>query len=534
MKNENDERFVQSEVRIRPGDPPLIKFWKISKYFPEVIANNKIDLDIFPGEIHAIIGENGAGKSTLMNILNGIYQPDEGEIIVDGYGYHLASPQDAMAIGIGMVHQHFKLVPAFTVAENIYFGEKTKRIFISKKEMRQRMNLLFDQYGFYVDPDAMVSDLSAGEQQRVEILRALSRRARILILDEPTAVLTPKEVEQLFISLSKFRRHGNAVIFITHKLDEVLRFSDTVSVLRQGCKIGTYATKTCNAQFLASKMIDGDVGFHNENNIAFLKTKDRDPNIPPLMRLSNVSVINDQKIATLKNIDLEVYPGEILGIAGVVGNGQRELSQVVTGLTKPYTGQIFIHGLEVKKPNPKIFSSVGIGHIPEDRLKTALMSHLDISHNLLMRTYFKKPVGKSFLYSPRQAYQKACNMVRDSKISIHGMSFQISNLSGGTQQKLVSYREKEITTCLLVAVYPSRGLDIGSIKEMQEYFFKLRQRNISVLLFSEDLEELLNLSDRVGVLCHGQLMGVKAASQVTKEQLSLWIGGHAIDEGGRV
>ncbi|CAI3955156.1 ABC-type guanosine uptake system NupNOPQ [Commensalibacter communis] len=523
---EPTEKFVKSQVQLRPGDPPLIKFWKISKFFPQIIANNKIDLDIFPGEIHAIIGENGAGKSTLMNILSGIYQPDEGEIIVNGYGHHFASPQEAISIGIGMVHQHFKLVQAFTVAENIYFGEKTKRVFISQKMMRQRLEILFDQFGFYVNPDAIISDLSAGEQQRVEILRALSRKAQILILDEPTSVLTPKEIKQLFVSLSKFRQHGNAVIFITHKLEEVLQFSDTVSVLRHGQKIGTYKTEKCTAQFLANKMIEND---RKSISSTLTKSKNLYQEQSPFIHLSNVSVKNSQKVTTLKNIDLDVYPGEILGIAGVVGNGQRELSQIITGMTKPSSGKIFLKNTEITKPHPKIFAKAGIGHIPEDRLKTALMSHLDISHNLLMRTYFKEPVGSSFFYSPRKAYQKALNMIKNSQIHIHDMSSQINNLSGGTQQKLVSYREKEITTSLLVAVYPSRGLDIGSITQMQEYFFKLREQNIAVLLFSEDLDEILTLSDRVGVLCNGELMGVMDANKITQEQLSLWIGGKKID-----
>lgn len=319
-----NRKFKNSNTNLSPGDPPLIKFWKISKFFPGIIANNQIEIDIFPGEIHAIIGENGAGKSTLMNILNGLYQPDEGEIIIDGYGCYFSSPQDAITAGIGMVHQHFKLIPTFTVAENLYLTQNHKKTFLPLKSFKKQVHTLIEQFKFNIDPDTIVSDLSIGQQQQVEILKALSQNPRLLVLDEPTAILTPQETYNLFIFLSEFRQNGNAVIFTSHKLDEIIQFSNTVSILRKGQKIATYKTQNCDKALLTKSMM-GDA-FSPTNLIK----KTTLPSPDPFLQLINISFKNSQNIFALQNITFNIYPGEIIGIAGITGNGQRELSQIVT------------------------------------------------------------------------------------------------------------------------------------------------------------------------------------------------------------
>lgn len=519
----NTREFKQSNTLLRPGDPPLVKFWKVSKFFPGLIANNQIELDVFPGEIHAVIGENGAGKSTLMNILNGIYHPDEGELVMDGYGHYFSSPHDAIAAGIGMVHQHFKLVRTFTVTENLKLAENGKSILFSRKQLREQILELAKRFGFRIDPDTLVSNLSIGEQQQVEILKALFQPTRILVLDEPTAILTPQESQNLFVFLSEFRQNGNAVLFTSHKLDEVLQFSDTVSILRNGQKIATYKTRDCNAALLAQMMTG-----HTPSEVQLKRSATPPFTSTPFLHLSEVSVTNSQNLHMLHNITLSLYPGEIVGIAGITGNGQVELSHIVTGMLKPSAGTVLLNDRPIKKTSPKLFSRAGIGHISEERLHTSLDAQLNICQNLIMRSYDRPPIGNRFLFSPHRAYQKAIQIVKQSQAKLNKITDPVTSLSGGNQQKLVIFREMEITTSLLVAVYPSRGLDIRSIQQLHDCFLKLRQKNIGILLFSEDLDELLALSDRIGVLFQGKLMDMLPVKQATKEILGSLMGGHPI------
>ncbi|TYC58981.1 ABC transporter ATP-binding protein [Rhodobacterales bacterium] len=505
-----------------PGTAPIVQLKGIAKYFPGVIANEDVDLEVMPGEIHALLGENGAGKSTLMNILTGIYQADAGEIIIDGYRQEFASPVQAIAAGIGMVHQHFKLVQAFTVAENIHLGwdETPKRA--SKSVLESRTEDLAKRYNLATRPGATVSDLSTGEQQRVEILRVLARRARLLILDEPTAVLTPAEARELFRALRDFVAEGNAVIFISHKLDEVMEISDRVSILRGGRKIATRDTRNCNAHMLANLMVGRE--------IVLADMRGRGPHAAPISK-DPVLVLDDVCVASgtggnaLDQVNLKLHAGEILGIAGVAGNGQRELSQVLTGVKAASSGKVIVDGTHMKSANAKIFADFGIGHIPEDRLHSGLAPALSITTNAVMREYDQAPVSPHGIYNPRSATRLAREIAEAAEVMIPDYGMPVRNLSGGNQQRLVARREMRIADKVLVAAYPSRGLDVGAINTMLRYIVELRDAGAGVVLISEELEELLNLSDRIAVLYEGKVMGVVENDNLDIEEIGLLMGG---------
>lgn len=505
------------------GNPPLVKLMGISKYFPGVVANEDIELDIWPGEIHALVGENGAGKSTLMNILTGLYQPDEGEIIIDGYGQVFSSPQDAISHGIGMVHQHFKLVEAFTVAENIHLAWAQTPFLLSRRAMIKRTARLTETYRFPVDPSSQVKNLSAGEQQRVEILRVLSRHARVLILDEPTAVLTDQERQDLFFALRKLRDEGKAIVIISHKLDEVMALSDRVSVLRNGRKLATRLTEDCSEPMLATLMVGHHVERAVRENVQLPTTGFQ----KPVLSLRNVHVTGQ---VNLTNMSFDLYAGEILGMAGVIGNGQKELSELASGMIKPDKGEVAIDGLTVTDFTPDGFADAGIGHIPEDRLHTALATELSVVDNLMVRKYRKAPVCRGSLYYPSEAQKQAAHFIQAAHVVLKDSMTRIGNLSGGNQQRLVAQRETAQARKILVAAYPNRGLDIKAIEDMQRLIRTLRNQGIAVLLFSEDIDELLALSDRVGVLFHGKLMGIMNASDVNRSDLGLMMGGQSLPD----
>ncbi|MBB2200385.1 ABC transporter ATP-binding protein [Gluconacetobacter tumulisoli] len=505
-----------------PGTPPILQLMGISKYFPGVIANADVSLDVRPGEIHALLGENGAGKSTLMNIVTGIYQPDAGEIVLDGYAQRLASPQEAIRAGIGMVHQHFKLVQAFTVAENIHLGWRDTPPRASTRVLEARTRALSERFGFAVRPDARIADLSAGEQQRVEILRVLARQARLLILDEPTAVLTPTEARDLFRALQVFRAQGNAVILISHKLDEVMDISDRISILRGGRKIGTFATADCTPAMLARTMVGRDIVRRD--------LRARPPGAAPVaarpaLGLRHVTTRDERGIETLRDVTLDLHGGEILGIAGVAGNGQRELTQVLTGLLAPDAGDILLDGVPVATPDPAHFARAGIGHIPEDRLRSGLAPSLDIADNMALREYDRPPIGGRGGYAPRAAQALARQIADAAAVRIPDYAMPIRNLSGGNQQRLVARREIRIADRILVAAYPSRGLDIGAIATVLGYLTDLRDRGVAIVLVSEDLEELLNVADRIGILFQGRLMATIDAATADMETIGLLMGG---------
>jgi ABC-type uncharacterized transport system ATPase subunit len=505
-----------------PGTPPLVAFRGIAKYFPGVIANEDVSLDIRPGEIHALLGENGAGKSTLMNILTGIYQPDAGEIIIDGYGASFASPVEAIAAGIGMVHQHFKLVQAFTVAENIHLGWVETPRLASAAALEARTAALAHQFNLAVQPGARVSDLSAGEQQRVEILRVLARKARVLILDEPTAVLTPGEARELFKALRAFRAQGNAVIFISHKLDEVLEISDRISILRGGRKVATENAADCDHRMLARLMVGREIvigNFHERRAGA------AGVSAAPVLQLAGASALDDRGLPALREVTLDLHSGEILGIAGVAGNGQKALSEVLTGMRPLAAGQIRIDGAAVASGRAALFADLGIGHIPEDRLRSGLAPSLSVSDNAALREYKVPPVANGIRFSRAAADALARTIAAAAQVMVPDFAMPVRNLSGGNQQRLVARREMRIATRVLIAAYPSRGLDVGAINTMLQYFVELRDSGVAVVLISEELEELLNLSDRIAVLYEGRVTGVFAAKDADIETIGLLMGG---------
>jgi len=516
------DAMPQQRYEIAPGTPPIVQLRGIAKYFPGVVANQDVDLDVMPGEIHALLGENGAGKSTLMNILTGIYQPDAGEIIIDGYSRVFSSPVEAIAAGIGMVHQHFKLVKAFTVAENIHLGwsETPKRI--SSAALEARTAALASALNLAVRPAARISDLSTGEQQRVEILRVLTRNARVLVLDEPTAVLTPAEARELFRALKEFVARGNAVIFISHKLDEVLEISDRITVLRGGRKVETIAAAGCTEKELAKLMVGRE--------IVLSDMRKRGPNAAPVspqpvLQLEKVSARGDLGNLLLEDVSLGVHAGEILGVAGVAGNGQKELSQVITGMRAAASGRIIVGGKDFSAASAADFAAFGVGHIPEDRLHSGLAPALSITDNSVIREYDKPPVSSGPFYRPRAAAALARTIAEAASVAVPDFGMPVRNLSGGNQQRLVARREMRIASKVLIAAYPSRGLDVGAINTMMRYLVELRDAGVGVLFISEELEELLNLSDRIAVMFHGKVMGVVDTARTDIEEIGLMMGG---------
>jgi simple sugar transport system ATP-binding protein len=514
--------MVETAARREPGTPPIVLLKGIAKYFPGVIANQDVDLEVWPGEIHALLGENGAGKSTLMNILTGIYKPDAGEIIIDGYAHAFASPIEAIAAGIGMVHQHFKLVQAFTVAENIHLGWSETPARISGEALESRTAALAASLNLSVRPGARVDDLSTGEQQRVEILRVLARQARVLILDEPTAVLTPAEARELFKALREFVSRGNAVIFISHKLDEVLEISDRISVLRGGRKVATEDTRNCSQKMLANLMVGREIVLNNlrERSPTAAAVSDE-----PVLSLRQVSARDDLGNIALNNVSLEVHAGEILGVAGVAGNGQKELSLVLTGIRPVTSGQILLERADFTQRGAGAFAEFGVGHIPEDRLHSGLAPALSVTDNAVIREYHKPPVCLGSLFRPRGATALARTIAAAASVAVPDFQMPVRNLSGGNQQRLVARREMRIADKVLIAAYPSRGLDVGAINTMMRYFVELRDQGVGVILISEELEELMNLSDRIAVMFHGEIMGVVDTEATDIEAIGLLMGG---------
>ena len=505
-----------------PGTPPIVLLKGICKYFPGVVANQSVDLEVLSGEIHALLGENGAGKSTLMNILTGIYQPDAGEIIVDGYAKTFASPVEAIAAGIGMVHQHFKLVHAFTVAENIHLGWEETPPRVSDQALEARTAELAKTLNLAVKPDARVEDLSTGEQQRVEILRVLARKARLLILDEPPAVLTPSEARELFKALREFVSRGNAVVFISHKLDEVLEISDRITVLRGGHKVATEETRNCTHKSLAKLMVGHEIVL---NDLRGRSQGSTSISSQAVLSLHEVCAHDDLGNVALNDVSLEVKAGEILGIAGVAGNGQKELSQVLTGMRPLVSGRIEVGQKDFTGKTAEQFAVYGVGHIPEDRLHSGLAPALSVTDNAVMREYNKPPVSVGSWFRPHAATALAETIAAAASVAVPDFGMPVRNLSGGNQQRLVARREMRIADKVLIAAYPSRGLDVGAINTMMRYFVELRDAGCAVVLISEELEELLNLSDRIAVMFHGRIMGIVDGTSTDIEEIGLLMGG---------
>ncbi len=504
----------------------FVRMRGITKSFYGARANDGVDFTLQGGEIHALLGENGAGKSTLMNVLTGLYQPDSGEIAIEGHARRIASPADAIEAGIGMVHQHFKLVPAFTVAENIHLGWNETPFRLDPATLAARTRALSERYGLAVSPGARVADLSAGEQQRVEILRVLARGARIVVLDEPTAVLTPPEVRALFDALRAFRAAGNAVILISHKLGEVLEIADTVTVMRGGRSVATGSTEGASRSSLA-RLIIGDTVLPDA--IGRVDAAASVAQAVPLA-LRGVSVRDGRGVLLLDGVDLDLRAGEILGIAGVAGNGQRALSEVLTGCIRPDAGEVLLDGAPAGARGARGFADWGVGHIPEDRLRTALAADLPLGENAVLRDYRGDAAGKGPFLFPRRLAALARRIIDDAAVNLRDSRIPARNLSGGNQQRLVAERERRIASRVLVAAYPTRGLDVGAVAALHAGMQRLRASGVGVVLISEEIDELLAQADRIAVLFAGRIAGILPVAEADGERLGLLMSGQAVPE----
>ncbi len=488
----------------------------ITKTFGSVVANDAVDLDVLPAEVHALVGENGAGKTTLMKVLFGLYQPDAGTILLDGQTVVMSSPHVAIAHGIGMVHQHFMLLNSLSVAENIVLGmEPTHNGLIERDRARQLTRELSERYGLRVDPDATVRDLSVGLRQRVEILKALARGARVLILDEPTAVLTPQETDELFATLKGLVADGMTIIFITHKLREVMEVSNRVTVMRLGRKVGTVDTAATSPRELARMMIGRD----------YIPVVHKEPAHPGEVALAiqGLTAQDDRGALALRGVNLSVRAGEIVGIAGVEGNGQTELVEVLTGLRKATGGRIMLLGRTVTNVSPRAMREGGLTHIPEDRLKHGVAATASIRDNLAMSRYYRRPLARGLWLSPRRLGAYARDLIARYDIRTRDARLPAASLSGGNMQKLVVARELAIRPNVLIAAQPTRGVDIGAIESIHERIVDERNRGTAVLVVSAELSEVIALSDRIAVMYEGQVTGIFDAGTVTEEELGLYM-----------
>ncbi len=491
----------------------------ITKRFPGVLANDKVDITLREGKILALLGENGAGKSTLMNILYGLYKPDEGQIFVRGKAVDIKGPNDAIAQGIGMVHQHFMLVPVMTVTENVMLGvEPVKNgVFLDKDKVAKRIREISNQYGLEVNPDSYIKDLPVGIQQRVEIIKVLYRHADILILDEPTAVLTPQEVEGLFKIIDTLIKSGKSIIFITHKLKEVLAVADDITVLRLGKTVGSIDPKDATTDILASMMVGRDV------NLVVQKAPAKPGE--PVLEVTDLYVRDERQHMTVQGVSFDVREGEVLGVAGVQGNGQTELVYALTGLLPIDAGSIQLAGKPIHHTSPRHILERGVAHIPEDRQRHGLILNFPIHDNMVLCTYYKKPFANGIFVQEKPLFSNAEELVKQYDVRTPNIYVNAGTLSGGNQQKVIVAREFSRPIKLLIASQPTRGLDVGSIEYIHSQIIKKRDEGTGVLLVSSELDEILALSDRIAVMYKGEIMAVVDAASATKEQLGLLMAG---------
>ncbi len=494
----------------------------ITKRFPGVVANDGVDFEAAPGEVHALLGENGAGKSTLSNILIGLYRPDEGQIRLYGEEVHFQSPSDAIAAGIGMVHQHFRLVPPFTVAENIILGEhreEARRFIVQPRAIERHVAALGERYGIAVNPRARIWQLSVGEQQRVEILKALYREARILILDEPTAVLTPQESQALFATLRTMAAEGRTVIFISHKLHEVRAVADRVTVLRGGRKIETLSAAGATARELAALMVGREV------ELARRIERAAPPGEDAALSVQELVVRGDRGEEAVKGVSLTVRKGEIVGIAGVAGNGQRELAEAITGIRPSSGGIVSVHDRKIRTGDPRAAIGAGVAHVPEDRLGTGVAASLSITENTVLKSYRRRGLSHGPLLSWGVIREQARDLIRRYGVQTPGQSLPARDLSGGNLQKLVLGREFSGEPKVLIAASPTRGLDVGAIETVHAYLRQAAEEGVAVLLISEDLDEIRALADRILVIYEGVLTGSFDPVTATIEEIGLAMAG---------
>ena len=490
----------------------------VTKRFPGVLANDRVDFDVRGGEVHALLGENGAGKSTLMKVLYGMYAPDEGEIWINGKPVSIASPTDAIELGIGMIHQHFMLVESLTVAENVALGLPSSRGPLTDLDrVSKRILELADIYGLRVDPDACVWQLAVGQKQRVEILKALYRGAALLILDEPTAVLTPQEVDEFFVTLRQMTQDGHAIIFISHKLHEVLDICDRVTVLRDGKRVDSCEIEGCTKASLAQMMVGREV-------IMKPYRVELEPGDARLV-LQNLHALSNRETPALRGADLAVHSGEILGLAGVSGNGQSELAEVITGLRPLTEGKVFLDGRDVTDLKPGQRTELGMAYIPEERMKDGMIQDFTVAENMILRDHDEPPFSKRGILFLRVIAEFADKLIRSFNIKTPSRDTKVKSLSGGNIQKAVVARELSREPRVLIAAQPTRGVDIGATEYIHALLLEQRQKGLAILLISEDLDEIMALSDRIAVIYEGQIMGVVDGEKATAEQLGLLMAG---------
>lgn len=498
---------------------PIVELRGITKRFPGIIANDNIDLTLEKGEVLALLGENGAGKSTLMSVLFGFYHPDAGEIFVRGKKVDISNPNIAYDLGIGMVHQHFKLIENFTVTENIILGDEPRNwMMVDMKVARERVRELSEMYNLNVDPDAKIESISVGMQQRVEILKVLYRDAEIIILDEPTAVLTPQEIEELMGILRNFVKEGKSVILITHKLKEIMAIADRVSVLRQGKMVGTLKVSETSEEELAELMVGRKVSFEI----------DKEPAKPGevALEIEDLWVKDARQLDAVRGLNLSIREGEILGLAGIDGNGQRELVEALTGLRDIDRGRVKLFGTEYQQIRSEERTDLGIGHIPEDRQKRGLILDFKLFENMLLEKYESEPYSKNGILHFPAIREKAQELVEVFDVrSGEGIDSFVRTMSGGNQQKAIVGREIDLSPRLMIASQPTRGLDVGAIEYIHSRLVELRDQGTAVLLVSFELDEIFNLSDRIAVIYQGRIVGIRNPHDTDEMELGLLMSG---------
>lgn len=503
---------------------PILRVKGISKRFPGVLANNKVDFELAAGEIHALLGENGAGKTTLMNIVYGLYQQDEGKIFVKGKERDITSPKEALALGIGMVHQHFMLVPVMTVSENLMLGHESTKgphlgslSAIDSAKVAEEIQALADQYGLNIHPNVLVQDLSVGEQQRVEIVKALYRGAQILILDEPTAVLTPQEADDLFVVLRSLVADGKSIIFISHKLKEVLKIADRITVMRAGTVVGRTRPAKTSESHLAALMVGREV-------ILQVKKKPARPgNI--VLKVENLKVNADSGQLAVDGVSFDLRSGEVLGVAGVQGNGQTELVEALTGLRPPVVGKVLLLGKPVTGSTPRQITELSTAHIPEDRQHDGLVLSFPVSDNLVLNTYYRSPFSKGLALQEDPIRKAARDRIKNFDIRTPSPETLVGSLSGGNQQKVIVARELSRPVKLVIASQPTRGLDVGSIEYIHKRLIESRDAGAGVLLVSSELDEIMQLADRIAVIYQGKIVDVVDAKSTDKRAVGLLMAG---------